>query len=112
VPVAASLGDPDHRPHDARPVRQASTGPHVRSCWLRGEETLVSFPTALLLVFVMIAGPETQCHHARHRPRRPARRSTSMDAAPRFGVGANVGAARQVAGSDGTPIHPPGGLVA
>jgi hypothetical protein len=71
----------------------------------------VDFLTALLLVFVMIAGPETQCHHARHRPRRPARRLTSMDAAPRLVVGADFGAARQVAGSDGTPIQPPGGLV-
>jgi hypothetical protein len=41
----------------------------------------------------------------------PARRLTSMDAAPRLGVGADVGAARPVTGSDGTPIHPPGGLV-
>jgi hypothetical protein len=37
----------------------ASTGPHMRS-WLRGEETLVDVLTALLLVFVMLADPETQ----------------------------------------------------
>jgi len=28
--------------------------------WLRGEETLVDVLTALLLVFVMLADPETQ----------------------------------------------------
>jgi hypothetical protein len=50
--------------------------------------------------------------HVRSPPaRRPARRLTSMDAAPRLGVGADVGAARQVAGPMAHRIHPPGGLV-
>jgi hypothetical protein len=50
----------NHRPHDARLVLPGPPlGPHVRS-WLRGEETLVDVLTALLLVVVMLADPETQ----------------------------------------------------
>jgi hypothetical protein len=49
----------NHRPHDARLVCRGLHWPHMRS-WLRGEETLVDVLTALLLVVVMLADPETQ----------------------------------------------------